>query len=186
MDSTCIESRHSKRFAPRGAHIFTAWCSTAAVQSATYWSQATWCSALALGHLQSRGIDPAALLITERLCATPLSSDWAAQVLRVKVKLLKGWSKSTLSDFQVLRSVLTMIYQICWQRPPWFEITNIIYDVLFVLSHKTFVNEEKIRNHNKKRDPGRAKILLDCTKSFESKDSVSWWTEALSSLQIRQ
>lgn len=78
-----------------------------------------------LGHfdLQSRGIDPAAPLMTERLCATPLSSDWAAQALRVKVKLLKGWSKSTLSDFQVLRSVLT---------------------------HKTFVNEEKIRNHNKK------------------------------------
>lgn len=152
MDSTCIESRHSKRFAPRGAHIFTAWCSTAAVQSATYWSQATWCSALALGHfdLQSRGIDPAALLMTERLCATPLNSDWAAQALRVKVKLLKGWSKSTLSYFQVLRSVLTVIYQISWQRPPWFEITNIIYDVLFVLSHKTFVNEEKIRNHNKK------------------------------------
>lgn len=171
MDSTCIESRHSKRFAPCGAHIFTAWYSTAAVQSATYWSQATWCSALALGHFdfQSRGIDPAALLITERLCATQLSSEWAAQAFRVKVKLLK-W--------------LTVIYQISWQRPPWFEITHyIIYDVL---SHKTFVNEEKIRNHNKKRDPGRAKILLDCTKSFESEDSVSWWTESLSSLPIRQ
>lgn len=88
---------------------------------------------------------------------------------------LKGMVQVYLGRFSGVEKCVNRIYQIGGQRPPWYEITNMKSQTLYLITKRS--SNQKPQQD---RDPGRAKILFDCAKSFESKDSVSWWTELLS------